>query len=79
MFAARRAAYGRETDHMEQPTATTDLVRSPDAQECIETFEWRDLHFHVVTADPLTADQVKTLGGHSPRSSESASSPRSSR
>ena len=61
MSAARRAAYGRWTDHMEQPTATTALVRSPDAQECIETFEWRDLHFHVVTADPLTSDQVKTL------------------
>jgi hypothetical protein len=61
MSAARRAAYGRETDAMEQPTPTTDLVRSPDAQECVETFEWRDLHFHVVTAHPLTSDQVKTL------------------
>jgi len=46
---------------MEQPTATTDLVKSPEARECIETFEWRQLHFHVVTAHPLTADQVKTL------------------
>jgi hypothetical protein len=61
MFAARRAAYGRQTDHMEQPTATTDLVNSPEARECIETFEWRDLHFHVVTTHPLTPDQVKTL------------------
>jgi hypothetical protein len=46
---------------MEQPTATTDLVRSPEVQEHVETFEWRHLHFHVVTVDPLTADQVKTL------------------
>jgi hypothetical protein len=61
MFAARRAGYGRQADHMEQPNATTDQVRSPDVQECIETFEWRQLHFHVVTANPLSADQSKTL------------------
>jgi hypothetical protein len=61
MSAARRATYGRQTDHMEQPNATTDLAQSPEAHECIETFEWRQLHFHVVTANPLTADQVKTL------------------
>jgi len=61
MSAARRATYGRQTDHMEQTTATTDLAQSPDAQECVENFEWRQLHFHVVTANPLTADQVKML------------------
>ncbi|MGH2465476.1 MAG: hypothetical protein ACRDGI_08445 [Candidatus Limnocylindrales bacterium] len=46
---------------MEQPTAATDLVQRPEARECIETFEWRHLHFHVVTANPLTSDRVKTL------------------
>lgn len=39
----------------------TDLDRDINAPECIETFAWRDLRFHVVTCDPLSADQLKTL------------------
>jgi hypothetical protein len=39
----------------------TDLIRRADAPECVETFAWRDLRFHVVTPDPLSADQLKTL------------------
>jgi hypothetical protein len=29
--------------------------------ESIVTFEWRDLHFHVVTREQLSADQVKMI------------------
>lgn len=61
MWAAKRPAYVRSTNPMERSTAATDLVRSPEAPECIESFEWHDLNFHVVTAGPLTADQVKVL------------------
>ena len=39
----------------------TDLVRDTNAPECIETFAWHDLRFHVVTRHPLSADQLKTL------------------
>ena len=41
-------------------TQPADAVRT-DPQESIETFAWRDLRFHVVTADPLTADQLRIL------------------
>jgi hypothetical protein len=42
-------------------TTTGETVRSADVQECIETFAWRDLRFHVVTHDPLSADQIRTI------------------
>lgn len=29
--------------------------------ESIATFEWRGLHLHVVTAEPLAADQLRTI------------------
>jgi hypothetical protein len=29
--------------------------------ECVATFEWRNLHFHVVTREQLSADQVKMI------------------
>ncbi|MGA2512965.1 MAG: hypothetical protein ABSG37_05045 [Candidatus Limnocylindrales bacterium] len=29
--------------------------------ESVATFEWRDLHLHVVTREPLSADQIRTL------------------
>jgi hypothetical protein len=38
-----------------------------DPPECIETFAWRDLRFHVVTHEPLTADQIRTLGHTLPK------------
>jgi hypothetical protein len=40
---------------------TTDAVRTANPPECIETFTWHDLRFQVVTHDPLTADQIRTL------------------
>jgi hypothetical protein len=32
-----------------------------DAAENVATFEWRKLHFHVVTREPLPADQVRLV------------------
>jgi len=45
------------------PYAAATRRRQPltDAQECIETFPWRDLRFHVVTHDPPSADQIRTI------------------
>jgi len=37
--------------------ATTDAA----AAENVATFEWRKLHFHVVTREPLPADQVRLV------------------
>jgi len=39
----------------------TDLVRNANAPESIETFAWRELRFHVITREPLTPDQLRTL------------------
>jgi hypothetical protein len=36
-------------------------VRSVATAESVATFEWRDLHLHVVTREPLPADQQRTL------------------
>ena len=41
-------------------TQPVDAVRTVP-QESIETFAWRELRFQVVTADPLTADQLRIL------------------
>ena len=41
--------------------AMTDLVGYVDTPESIETFAWHDLRIHVVTRDPMTADQIKVL------------------
>ena len=38
-----------------------------DPPECIETFAWRNLRFHVVTHEPLTADQIRTFGQTLPK------------
>jgi hypothetical protein len=32
-----------------------------EAQESVTTFEWRRLHLHVVTSEPLSADQARAL------------------
>jgi hypothetical protein len=29
--------------------------------ESVVTFEWRNLHFHVVTREPLPADQIRQI------------------
>ena len=43
---------------MADPSQT---VRSVAAAENVRTFEWRKLHLHVVTREPLSADQVLTI------------------
>ena len=30
-------------------------------EESVATFEWRDLHLHVVTREPLPEDQLRTI------------------
>jgi len=36
-------------------------VRSVAAAESVATFEWRNLHLHVITREPLPADQFRTI------------------
>jgi hypothetical protein len=48
-------------DTKESATPDIEIVRTAEVEECIETFPWHSLRFHVVTRDPLTGDQVKTL------------------
>jgi hypothetical protein len=36
-------------------------VRTGTSAESISTFEWHGLHFHVVTGEPLPADQIRTI------------------
>jgi hypothetical protein len=31
------------------------------AEESVATFEWRNLHLHIVTREPLSVDQVRTI------------------
>ena len=51
----------------ESPTPDIEIVRPADTQECVETFAWHNLRFHVVTRDPLTADQIRTIRKALPR------------
>jgi hypothetical protein len=37
------------------------IVAPVDDEENVSTFEWHKLHLHVVTRDPLSADQIRTL------------------
>ena len=43
------------------------VVQSVEAGEYVATFEWRNLHFHIITRESLTADQVKTIGQALPK------------
>ena len=43
---------------MADPSPT---VRSVAAAESVATFEWHDLHLHVVTREPLSADEVRAI------------------
>ena len=43
---------------MADPSQT---VSSVAGAESVATFEWRNLHLHIVTREPLTADQVRML------------------
>jgi hypothetical protein len=36
-------------------------VPNVEAAESVATFEWRNLHLHVVTREPLSADHVRTI------------------
>jgi hypothetical protein len=36
-------------------------------EERITTFEWRELHLHVVTREPLSVDEVRTIERMVPR------------
>ncbi len=35
--------------------------------ECVATFEWRYLHIHVVTREPLSADQFRMVSRALPK------------
>jgi hypothetical protein len=37
---------------------TSQTTPTTAGAECVATFEWRHLHFHVVTREPLTDEQV---------------------
>ena len=41
----------------------TDPSRTIQGADAVSrtTFDWRGLHLHVVTVDPLTPDQVRTI------------------
>jgi hypothetical protein len=43
---------------MADPSQTVSIVA---AAESVATFEWHQLHLHVVTREPLSADQVRTI------------------
>ncbi|MGD0019814.1 MAG: hypothetical protein ABSD62_11210 [Candidatus Limnocylindrales bacterium] len=42
-------------------TGPRQTVRTIASAESISTFEWHGLHLHVVTREPLSPDQVRTI------------------
>ncbi len=66
MSPARSASYGRPT-RSEAIITSAAPIRPADPRECVETFAWRGLRFHVVTAEPLTAEQIDAIGRTVPR------------
>jgi len=40
---------------------TSQTVPGVAAAESVATFEWRKLHIHVVTREPLAADQIRMV------------------
>jgi hypothetical protein len=44
---------------MVEPSQSISVVAAADS---VATFEWRNLHLHIVTRDPLSADEVRTIG-----------------
>ncbi len=42
-------------------TDRTDIVPVAPQGTSTETFAWRDLRFHVVTPEPMTPDQIRTI------------------
>jgi hypothetical protein len=43
---------------MPQASETAGIAQHADS---VETFEWRGLHFHVVTPEPMTGQQVRVV------------------
>jgi hypothetical protein len=41
---------------------SNQTIRHAQDAEVVATFEWRGLHLHVVTPDPLTDEQVRMIG-----------------
>jgi hypothetical protein len=46
---------------------TSQTVPGVASAESVATFEWRKLHFHIVTRDPLLPDQIHTIERVMPR------------
>jgi hypothetical protein len=49
---------------MTDPSQTIQVIATAETiadAESISTFEWRGLHLHIVTRDPLSAEQVLTI------------------
>jgi hypothetical protein len=42
-------------------TYSSQTVGSVAAVESVATFEWRNLHLHIVTREPLTVDEIRTI------------------
>ncbi len=42
-------------------TDPSQTVSSVADAESIATFEWRNLHLHIVTREPLSADEVRMI------------------
>jgi hypothetical protein len=40
---------------------STRIIASVAAEESVAMFEWRKLHIHIVTREPLTVDEVRTI------------------
>jgi hypothetical protein len=46
---------------------SSGTIQGARTADSAETFAWRDLRFHVVTAEPLLVDQVQTIGRTLPK------------
>ena len=42
-------------------TYSSQTVGSVAAVESVATFEWRNLHLHIVTREPLTVGEIRTI------------------
>jgi hypothetical protein len=42
-------------------TEPGQVTRGIDEDESVATFEWHDLHLHVITREPVSADQLRTI------------------
>jgi hypothetical protein len=44
---------------MVEPSHSISVVAAADS---VATFEWRNLHLHIISRDPLSAEEVRTIG-----------------